>query len=492
MNQTARTSAPLKPRGFRWVWALAVLAAGAGGGAWYHHHAAGLQASVGDSETPSESASEGLAGGDGESVGVKTARLAKGGITRTSTQIGSVHPAEQADLYSKVSGYLETIHVNYGDRVKRDQILAEIDDPEVLADAEKAEADLRQAQAAVAQSEAFVEAAKADRDATASAVEQVAADVARYTSMKAYHGKKFERYKRLVLKEAIPQEIADEQEESYDSAKANELASRKAVLKAKADLAAAAARIKKAEADIDEAKANVGVAEARLDRAKALLGYMKIHSPYDGVVTKRNFFRGAFVRSAAEGGTVPLLTVARTDEVYVVTEIPDRDVPFTDVGDDAEVTLDALPGRVFKAKVSRFAEAEDPTSRTMHTEIDIKNPENVLRAGMYGIAKIFLAQALKASTLPSSCVANESKGGKADVYVIKDGKAKKVRVEIGADDGIRIEIVSGLADDDIIIANPRAVIEGAAVRELKEDSPPAPVSALAPVKTPNDSAQVHQ
>ena len=478
MNQTARTSAPVKPRGFRWVVAVVFVAAVAGGVAWYHHHANGIHAAVGDSAPPSESA----AGGDNESVRVTTVRLAKGGITRTSTQIGSVHPAEQADLYSKVSGYLETIHVNYGDRVKRGQILAEIDDPEVVADAERAAADLRQAKAAVAQSEAFVEAAKADRDATASGVEQAAADVDRYISMKTYHGKKFSRYKTLVQKSAIPQEIADEEEESYDSAKANELVSRKAVLKAKADLVAASARIRKAEADVDEAKANVGVAEAKRDRAEALLGYTKILSPYDGVVTKRNFFRGAFVRSAAEGGIVPLLTVARTDEVYVVTEIPDRDVPFTDVGDEAEVTLDAIPGKVFKAKVSRFADTEDPTSRTMHTEIDIKNPDNVIRAGMYGIAKIILDRPLKASTLPATCLAGESKGGKADVYIIKDGKAKKVRVEIGADDGIHVEIISGLTESESVILNPQSVTEGVAVRENNEDASAKAPEAEEPAK----------
>jgi len=65
-------------------------------------------------------------------------------------------------------------------------------------------------------------------------------------------------------------------------------------------------------------------------------------------------------------------------------------VPHTNVGDDAEVTLDALGNEVLKGKVSRFAEAEDPTSRTMHTEIDLPNPDDLIRPGMYGIAKIIL------------------------------------------------------------------------------------------------------
>jgi RND family efflux transporter MFP subunit len=286
--------------------------------------------------------------------------------------------------------------------------------------------------------------------------------------MKTLHGKKFERYKRLVQNKAIPQEIADEEEERYDSAKANELASRKAVLKARADLIAANARVKKAEADLEEARANVSVAEAKQARARALLGYTKLLSPYDGVVTKRNFFPGAFIRSAAEGGTVPLLTVARTDKVYVATEVPDRDVPLIDVGDPAEVSLDALGTEVFKGKVSRFAEAEDPTSRTMHTEIDLPNPVNKLRSGMYGIARIFLDSSTKSSTLPASSLAGESKGGKADVFIIKDGKAKKTQVTVGSDDGIRVEILSGLTPQDEVIMNHGSVTEGTPVRRVQE------------------------
>ena len=242
------------------------------------------------------------------------------------------------------------LKVDYGDHVKRDQLLAEIDDPEVVKDAEKAAADVEQAKAAVVQAEAFVESAKADRDASASAVEQAIAEVDRYVSMTSYHGKKFARYKELVQSKAIPQKIADEEEESYESARASEVASRKAVLNAKAQLVAAGARVKKAEADLAEAKANVQVAEAKLAKANVLVGYTKIRSPYDGVITKRNFFRGAFIRSAAEGGTVPLLTVARTDKVRVVTEVPDRDVPLTDVGDAVEVTLDALGTDVLKGQ----------------------------------------------------------------------------------------------------------------------------------------------
>lgn len=416
-----------------------------------------------------------------QAVPVETVRLAKGGIVRTSAQIGSVHPYEEADLFAKVSGYLANLHVDYGDHVKRDQLLAEIDDPEIVEDAKKAAADLLQAQAEVAQAKAFIDSAKADRDASATTVDQTIAEVDHFVSTRTFREKVLARHRRLVASKAIPQEVADEDEEHLDSARAAEVSAQKAVLNARAQLVAANARVKKAEADLAVAKANVEVAQAKLARANVLVGYTKITSPYDGVITKRNFFRGAFIRSASEGGLVPLLTVARTDKVRVVTQIPDRDVPLTSVGDAAEVTLDALGDQVLKGKVSRFAETEDPTSRTMHTEIDLDNPHDTIRPGMYGIARIILDVPMKSSTLPTACLVGEAKDGKAEVYVIRGGKAKKVQIMIGVDDGLHVDVLSGLSQTDDVIVSTGSVTDGIAVR--REEHPDTKAAQAAHAST---------
>lgn len=439
------------------VAALAGAAAVAAG--WYYHSRGSGAASSQAGSAPAVSSSE--------TVAVETVLLAKGGILRTSSQIGSVHPFEDADLFAKISGYLAKLSVDYGDHVKQGQLLAEIDDPEIVKEADKAAADVLQAKAAVEQMEAFIESAKSDRDAEATSVEQAVAEVDRFVSMRIYQAKKLARYKELVQSKAIPQEIADEEIENYESARAAEVSSQKAVLNAKAQLAAARARIKKAEADAAEARANVAVATAKLARANVMVGYTKITSPYNGVITKRNYFRGAFIRSAIEGGTVPLLTVARTDKVRVITQVPDSDVPWTDVGDDVEVTLDALGNEVLRGKVSRFSETEDPSSRTMYTEIDLPNPNDRIRPGMYGIAKILLDTAIKNATLPARCLLGASKGNTADLYVIRDGKAKKVQVTIGANDGIRVEILSGISPKDDVILHPGAVTEGTPVTSAR-------------------------
>src|SRR5262249_1993018 len=127
-----------------------------------------------------------------------------------------------------------------------------------------------------------------------------------------------------------------------------------------------------------------------------------------------------------------------------------------------------LGATVLKGKVSRFADTEDPTSRTMHTEIDLPNPDNQIRAGMYGIAKIMLDKSTKRTTLPASVLVGESKGGKADVYVIKSGKVKKTQITIGADDGLRVEVLAGVTPNDEVIVNTSSVTEGAPVESLHE------------------------
>lgn len=402
-------------------------------------------------------------------VKVKTVRVSPGGITRLSSQVGSVHPYETADLYAKVSGYLKNLYVDYGSKVKRGDVLAEIDDPEAVKEDERAAAALAQAKAAVVQEQARVQTAAADLKAAQAAVEQAKAEIQRATSKRRYREKVLARYRDLVARNAEPQQVVDEQEENYESARADEFAAKAAEATANAQAAASQARVDKAKADLAEAQANVAVAEANLAKARVIVAYMTITSPYDGLVVKRTYFPGAFIRSAAEGESLPLLTVQRTDVVRVATVVPDRDVPKADVGDTAEVTLDALPGKVFKGKISRFSGIEDPATRTMYTEVDLPNPDGLLKPGMYGIARIVLDTDAKRSTIPTSCLAGELKGDRADVLVVRDGRAHKVSIRIGADDGMRVEVVEGLSAEDQVIDGKTSLAEGTPVQPLAEE-----------------------
>ena len=159
-----------------------------------------------------------------------------------------------------------------------------------------------------------------------------------------------------------------------------------------------------------------------------IAAYTEIHSPYDGVITARNYFRGDFIQSAADQGqTLPILAVARTDKLRVVVMVPDRDVPFVDRGDPAYVHVDALPGREFEAVVSRYSESEDPGDRTMHTEVDLDNSDAKLQVGMYGGVRLVLQQPeSEALTLPASSLIERDGKGNGAVYVVRDGKINQV------------------------------------------------------------------
>ena len=245
--------------------------------------------------------------------------------------------------------------------------------------------------------------------------------------------------------------LLDENVRELETAVAAERTARLAVSTARAQLATAVAKVDSARADLAEAKAAVSVAEARLASARVNVDYTRIIAPFDGVVTHRAFHPGAFVRSASEGGQASLLTVKRTDLMRVIVQVPDRDVVITSVGDRAEFAVDALGSQNFIGTVSRMAESEDPTTRTMRVEIDLPNPKGLLREGMYGTATIVLEPVSHNLTVPPACVMEHSGQTHGVVYVVRDGLAHRTPVELGADNGSLVEILSGIKPADSVV-----------------------------------------
>ncbi|HEX4608834.1 MAG TPA: efflux RND transporter periplasmic adaptor subunit [Urbifossiella sp.] len=445
----------------------ALVFAGLGAGGWYAY-------------ARSKSSSHGEGGRDGAAKGggaiaVEVVHPKAGGIVRTCTQPGTVEPFESADLFAKVSGYLaeqaverggKKVAVDIGTRVKAGEVLVRISVPEYEKAVERDQARVRDSVAKVKQSEAHVRAAQAEARAADAAVKLARAQVKAKTAYRHYREKQLERIKGLYEQKAIDAKLMDEQEDFYQSALAAEDAANEQVATAREKAAATRAKIEQAEADVDEAKADVGVAEADLGRSKVLLDYTIIKSPYSGVVTRRSFHAGDFIKAADQGGTTPMLAVERTDVMRVVVQVPDRDVPFVSAGDPAVVEIDALPGVVFETKgestigVSRWADAEDPATRTMRTEIDVPNPDGKLRHGMYGRVTILLDQGLKTAVrVPSAALSGKAEGGRGKVQVVRDGKARAVPVRFAADNGIEAEIVSGLTPDDVVIVRATAPVD---------------------------------
>jgi RND family efflux transporter MFP subunit len=235
---------------------------------------------------------------------------------------------------------------------------------------------------------------------------------------------------------------------------AAEGAAHAAVASAKAQVVAANARVAEAKANIVHSETDVQVSQAKLDKANVFLNYTKITSPYDGVVTFRGFHRGDFIMSRDQGAQTPLLTVARTDLMRVVVKVADPDVPYVSVGDKATIEIGSIPNKQFVGQVSRMADSEDPKQKTMRVEIDLPNPDGLLREGMYGRrTTIELEPASGAMTVPSAALVGSSNGNEGKVYVVRDGKSYLAPIHIGQDNGRQMEVLSGLQPTDEVVVH---------------------------------------
>jgi RND family efflux transporter MFP subunit len=392
-----------------------------------------------------------------------------GGIKRVVTQPGSVEPDEFADLTSKVSGFLveqevtrkgKKVRVDIGTLVQAGEVLARIAVPETEKQVKQDEAEAARAEAKVEQAKAALVAVEADHKAAAAGVLLAQADIKSKASFRLYREKQRDRIRALANKEILDRKLEEEQEDQYQSALASELAASENVNAAKQREAAAAAKVTQARADIAFAQADVAVAKAKVERSRVFLDYSVIRSPYSGVVTKRNFHVGDFIRSADSSGALPLFSVERTDVMRVVVQIPERDVPFVDVGDPAEVRVDALPGVAFQAAVSRKPDSEDPHTRLMRVEFDLPNPDRKLRRGMFGRASLTLdAGSPNAVRIPSSALIGKAEKGQASVRLVRDDVVQIATVKYGADNGTEIEIVSGLTPADRVIVRASGPVE---------------------------------
>lgn len=302
---------------------------------------------------------------------VKLVQPKKGDVARNISLPASVAANQQVTLYSKVTGYLKTIAVDKGDEVKKGDLLAEIEAPELLADQAKYKAEL--------------EIAELD-------------------------------YKRA----------SDAQKKAPDLIVAQSL---------------------------DTAKSKVAMAKANLQRADTLLNFCRITAPFNGVVTKRYVDPGAFVPAATAGSSAQsaaLLTLTDFETVRVQIAVPELEVSRVKKGLPVKVVVEGLPGKTFDGTVSRFSPALDDATKTMLAEVDIKNADYSLRPGMYAIAKISIEKHSDVLLLPVEGVLIEKSG--PSVFMVDAGKARKVPVKIGFNDGAFIEVVEGLQASDSVIA----------------------------------------
>jgi RND family efflux transporter MFP subunit len=392
---------------------------------------------------------------------------------RLSTpQPASVGPYERTDIYARVAGYLEAFGqvqeaggtmrpVDIGDRVTKDQVLARLSVPEMEQERQQKAALVEQAQADVEQAEAAWKAAEAMVDAAKAKLDETRAQIARYDAELKYRKSEYERYVSLVKERAVRRELEDEKLNLYRAAIASHAAAKAALATDQANLQVEQARLTRAHADIASARARWKVAQANLEYTVIMLSYATIKAPYEGIITRRFADTGAFVQSAATGKAEPLFTLVRVDRLRIITDIPEAEASLVKLGQPATLQMSATGGQRFIGKVTRFADALDSGTRTMRTEVELDGSHAALRPGTFGSVTVVLADAPNALVLPTAALLPGD--GEPAVLIVEERQARRREVELGINDGARVQVLRGLTGSDQVIANPKNVREGQAV-----------------------------
>lgn len=220
-----------------------------------------------------------------------------------------------------------------------------------------------------------------------------------------------------------------------------------------------------AKQDVDVAEASAKAAQHFLEQRRTWMDYTKVRAPYDGILTARFADPGAMIQVATASATqaVPLFTIMDISTLRFYINVPQEDASFVQRGTPATIVLKAPVEKRIEAVVTRSTMSLDPATRTMLVEIDIRNPGHALTPGMY--AEVVLALRRHKDALVVSPSALVSDNSSQSIFVVEQGVARKVRVKTDIDDGIWIEITSGLTGgEDVVVVGKSQLSDGMPVK----------------------------
>jgi multidrug efflux pump subunit AcrA (membrane-fusion protein) len=378
-------------------------------------------------------------------------------ITRQVGQPGFVYAYEQTSLYPKVTGYLEKWNVDIGDRIKKDQVIAEISVPELLAEYRQKKALVTQSDVQIQVAERMVDVAQRYALVASAQVREARANVNKYQAGVERWESEVKRLTTASNEQVINPQILEESRKQLKSDTATRDAAKATAEASAANEEARQADVEKAKADVQAARAKAEVDRADVERLAALVGYTHILAPYDGIVVARNVNTGDYVQpgsgdfsgssSMAEGMSSrggPLYVVARTDVVRVFVDVPEIEANYVSQGSKARISFQARHGQEADATVTRTSWSLQPRSRTLRAEIDLPNPDSHLLPGMYAYGRVVIDRP-DVWAVPLACVVEL--GNQEFCYFYGNGKAVRMPVQTGLNDGKWIELLRKQVDD---------------------------------------------
>jgi HlyD family secretion protein len=357
----------------------------------------------------------------------KLATVERGDLARVVVATGKIQPLSKAEIKSKASGIVKKIYVDYGDRVKTGQILAELDKVQLEAAQRAAKANLQAAEAARNSATAALERNKVDAEGP---------DV---PFMKLSQ----ERAEHEFREGVVSKSVVEDAQKNYQLA-VNKQAS------AQASLAVARAEIAKAEG-------NVAQSRAALDNAEEDLRNSTIVSPIDGLVLSRDVNVGDAVSSILILGSqaTPIMTLGDVSEVYVQGKVDEADIGKVYLNQPARIVVESFKDKKFTGKVTKISPLgkEKDNVTTFEVRVSIQNSTLELKANMSANAEIMLEEKKNVLMIPEAAlIYDKERKAKAEIPDAKgeNGK-KKVDVKLGISNGVKTEILEGLNEKQQVI-----------------------------------------
>ncbi len=216
---------------------------------------------------------------------------------------------------------------------------------------------------------------------------------------------------------------------------------------------------------LDAAKGRLDVAKANMSKNETLLEYAKVKAPFAGIITKRWVDKGAFVPAATNSGATQqagLFVLVDVSKIRLQAALPENESALAAKDKPVKFSVESLPGKTFDATVSRHSGALDAATKTLLVEAEVDNAKHELHPGMYATVKVGLETHKAANIIPVEGLVMEKTTAVAFIY--KDGKAKRVVLKTGFNDGKNVEVLEGIgADDQILLVGTTAMTDGQTV-----------------------------
>jgi HlyD family secretion protein len=357
----------------------------------------------------------------------KLAKVEKGDLAKSVVATGKVTPIIQVEVKSKASGIVKNLLVDYGDTVKKGQLLAQLDKVEIEAQVDQSRAALLAADANLSSSEADYERAKVDAEGP---------DVPLLK-------RQYDRNTEMARDGVVSAQALDDADRNYKMAlnKQNVAKAQMAVLKAK----------------IAQSQAEKTRDQANLKQLEEQLSYTDIISPLDGIVLSRDVQLGDAVSSilVLGSGATLVMTLGDTSEVYVKGKVDESDIGKVYLGQPARIKVESFKDKTFYGKVTKISPmgVEKDNVTTFEVRVSINNPGGELKAEMTANAEIILEEHKNVLQIPEGAILYD-KDKKASVEVpdpkAKEGK-RKLAVNIGISNGAKTELLSGLKEGDQVV-----------------------------------------